>query len=351
MSHSFETSEHRPWDVQSVLDRLDRIHPIDAGEICRELGADGLASALNDAISHQVEGKRRLTAAALLLMLNNNAGREPFLAALGGPDGELRNLAVEYLEYSLAPRDLDLGWRVGRTNCPLKSDEVFDAVKRDLHEPWTDLRAKVLRILYWQDYPQVRPLTRKLLAHRDATLRREVAESYLRAGRDEGAFAVLEQMLRKAPAYLSHRDPRWHDFYHIKGIWSAIEEAATRGEPELRTKAARLAMELAAKSLGARDASLTYDVNDGLIVSHHVVKAIAAVMPSGAGELLERMITSDALSEYDRGEALLAYSKALGQQARPVILAALRNRELRERAADALGQLAKDSTIQRTLAR
>ena len=63
------------------------------------------------------------------------------------------------------------------------------------------------------------------------------------------------------------------------------------------------------------------------------------------------MITSDALSEYDRGEALLAYSKALGQQARPVILAALRNRELRERAADALGQLARTSTIQRTLAR
>jgi hypothetical protein len=344
MRHSVETSENRPWNVRSVLASLDRIHPIDAGEVCRELRAEApaLTDALNDALARQLDPKRNLTAAALLLILNDTAGREPFLAALAGPDGELRNLAIDYLEYRLFPGDLDLGRRLGPTHCPLRSDDVFDALKRDLHEPWTDLRAKVLRILYWQDYPQVRPLTRKLLSHRDATLRREIAESYLRAGRDEGAFAVLEQTLRKAPAYIPHRDPRWHDFYQIKGIWHSVEEAATRGEPELRMKAARLAMELVAKALDAKDASQRFDVNDGLIMAHHAAKAIAAVMPGDARRLLERMIASDALSEYDRGEALLAYSRMLGEQARPVILAALRTRELRVFAADAFGPLAKD---------
>jgi hypothetical protein len=54
------------------------------------------------------------------------------------------------------------------------------------------------------------------------------------------------------------------------------------------------------------------------------------------------VIASDVLSEYDRGQALLAYGKALGEEARPVILAALEEPELRADAAKALAPIAKD---------
>jgi hypothetical protein len=344
MTHSVETSEHRPWDVQSVLDGLDHIRPLAAKDICRELRAERpmLAEALYDALMRQIDVKRKLTAAALLLMLNDSAGREPFLAALMGPDGEIRNLAIDYLESDLSPCDLELGWRLGRTHCPLRSDEVFDALRRDLHEPWTDLRVKILRILHWQDYPQVRSLTHKLLSHSNAALRREIAESYLRAGRDEGAFAVLEEILRNAPDHMPHGDPKWHEFYETKGIWNSIKEAAAWGEDELRMKVARLAMDLVGKALDARNAPQRFDVNDGLISAHHAAKAMAAVMPNGARELLERMIESGALSEYDRGETLLAYARALGDQARPVILEVLGDPAMRTVAANALGSLTKD---------
>jgi len=277
-----------------VIDQLDRIRPIGAGEICRELRAEAatLAAALRDA-AQEIDRKRRLTAAALLLMLNDTAGRELFLEALGGPDGDARDLAIGYLEYELSPCDLDLAWR-RRTPCPLSSEEVFEALKRDLHEPWTGISVKVLEILCWHDYPQARSVTRGLLSHRDATLRRRIAESYLRAGRDEGAFAVLEKLLRQAPACVPHRDPRWHDFYHTKEIWYSIEEAAKRGDDELRSKAASLSMEFVSKALDAPDAKRRFDCNDGLIYAQHAVDAIGAVMPRGAKELLERMMASGA---------------------------------------------------------
>jgi hypothetical protein len=273
-------------------------------------------------------------------VLNDATGREPFLAALAGPDGEVRSLAIDYVHHCIQPHDIECRGNF-LTTCPISSDEVFGAIERDLHEPWTGLNRRILEIVSWQDYPQARSITRPLLAHPDRSLRQRIAESYLRAGRDEGAFAVVEELLRSAPAYVPYSDPRWHDFYHTKRLWHFVEEAAARGDAELRNRAAALAMEFVSQALEASDCAQRFDVNDGLIEAINAAKALAAVMPSGAKALLERLIWSESVGAYHRGESLIAYAQSLGDAARPAVLSALQSEDLREYAARTLEKLAK----------
>jgi hypothetical protein len=343
MGQSAETSERRPWTVQSVLEQLDRIDTFAAQEICRALHSEGetLASTLRNTIAG-LDGIAQISAAAILLMLNDKTGRAPFLGALAGPDGDSRTLAIEFVQDCVRPHDIAFRGAPAVTTCPVSSDEVFAAVKRDLHEPWTGVSLRVLQMVSWQDYPQARSITRPLLAHPDPSLRQKIAESYLRAGRDEGAFAVVEDLLRSAPAFLPHRDPRWHDFYQIKGLWYFVEQAAVRGDAELRNKAATLAMDFVSAALEASNCAQRFDFNDGLIEAVSASKALTAVMPSGAKALLECLISCDSVDAYHRGVALIAYAQSLGDEARPTVLLALESEKLREYAARAMERLAKD---------
>lgn len=337
-----ETSERRPWTVARVLEQLDRLNVFDVREIHRALRSEGetLAVALREAL-HDRSGKAKVSAAVLLLLLNDRSGREPFLEALGGPDGDARTLAIGFVEDCVFPLDAGLhGRRV--TTCPISSGELFAALKRDLHEPWTGMSRRILEIVSRQDYPQARSITRPLLTHRDPTLRREIAETYLRAGRDEGAFAVVEHFLRLAPGHVPHLDPRSGDFHEVKGLWYFLQLSAERGPAELRNKAAALAMALVTESLDARDVDARFDVNDGLIDTTSAVKILAAVMSSGAKGLLERLIACVVIDEFHRGQALLAYARALGDEARPMLLSKLRSHALREYAARAIEPLVKD---------
>jgi hypothetical protein len=350
MGATVEISERTPWTIKGVLEQLDRIDAFASQRICRALCSEreALAAALRNTVQEQ-GGRRRVSAAAFLLMLNDKAGREPFLEALAGPDGDARNLAIDFVQYCFFPHDIELRDRAAAV-CPISSDELFSVLKRDLHEPWTGLSLRALDIVTWQDYPQARPITRPLLAHPDRSLRRKIAGSYLRAGRDEGAFAVVEEILREASAYVPSSDPHSNDSYQTKGLWYFVEDAAVRGGAELRSKAAMLAMEFISQALDAPDSAQRFDFNHGLIRGANACKALAAVMPSGAKALLQRVISSHALSVYDRGEALMAYSQALGEEARPVVLSALRSEALRARAACAMERLTKGKNDSRDIA-
>ena len=333
MGHTNETRETGPWTVRRVLERLDNLHPLGAKDAHQALRSEeNLAAALREAL-HTRGGNSKVTAAALLLMLQDEAGRDPFLAALKGEDNE-RDLAVAFLEYCVTPKDI-MCPPLTSVQC-LESDELFEGLRRDLHEPWSGLSLRVLKLVSQQDYPQARSITRSFLTHRDPSLRRSIAWSYLRAGRDEGAFAVIEDFLRSAPAYVHHRDPGWYDFYGVKQLWYCVEQAAERGDAELKQRAASLTMKLVSEALDARDCERRFDVNDGLIAAPTASKVLAAVMPAGAQQLLERMINCDSLSEFYRGEALKAYAQALGDKARPMISSALQDEGLRKDAAQAM---------------
>ena len=183
MAETIETSEREPWTVQRVLEQLDRIGVFDAKEVHRELRHEGetLAAALRDALGHR-NGKAKLSAAALLLLLDDTTGRDPLLAALSGPDGDVRTLALDFVDHCVCPHDIEIRGSA-LAKCPISSDELFAVLKRDLHEPWTGLNRRILEIVSRQDYPQARAVTRSLLMHRDASLRRQIAENYLRRPR------------------------------------------------------------------------------------------------------------------------------------------------------------------------
>jgi hypothetical protein len=334
-----EISEHRPWSVERVRHELGHLQPLDVREILRALASQHgpLATDLRACLSAQT-GKARVTASALLLMLGDRAGREVFLQALGGPDGVARNLAIGYLNHCICPSDIALRGASG-TNCPISSGEVFAALERDLRAPWTGLSETVLRIVAFKDYPQARAITLPLLSHADPALRQQIAKSYLRAGRDEGAFAIVEQVLRAAPPYVHHRDPGWRGFHQIKTLWYSLEDAVRHGDSALKAKAASLSMEMIAGALAAPDRTHRFDLNDGLINTVLASKAIALAMPAGGKELLERVIGAKDLNPYQRGEVLLVYSSAIGEAARPAIAAALQDPELRRHAARALEPL------------
>lgn len=332
-----------PWTVQRVLEQVDSIGVFDSKEILRALRCEEatLAVALRDTLRDR-SGQARLAAAALLLLLSDSSGREPFLEALAGPDGDERNWAIEFVEYCVFPHDIEIRDSLVSCPIPISSDDLFAALKRDLHEPWTGLNRRILDIVARQDYPQARSITRPLLTHCDTSLRREIADTYLRGGHDEGAFAVVEDLLRSAPDHIPHRDPRWNDFYHVKGLWYSLEMAAERGDLELRNKVASLVMTLVTPALDAPNVEQRFDTNDGLIRAASAAKVLAVVMPSGAKGLLERLIACDAIYEFDRGETLVTYARALGDEARHFVLSQLGNPDLREYAARAVEPLVKD---------
>ncbi len=341
MPETTETRERGPWTVSGVREQLDSVGALDVLEMHRALRSEGetLARALREALN-SLYGKAKVNAAVLLLLHGDRSGREPFLEALAGPDGFVRALAIDYVEYGVYPQDLEPRDRAV-TRCPVSSDELFAALKRDLHKPWTGLARRVLGIVSHLDYPQARSLTRPLLTHRDATLRREIAENYLRAGRDDGAFAVVEHFLRSAPGHVPHHDPRGDDFHQVKGLWDSLRLAAERGDAELKKKTASLAMAIVTEALDAPDLDARFDTNDGLIEADDAAEILAAVMPPGAKALLERLMACVLLSNYDRGAALLAYARALGEEARPLLLSKLRGHDLREYAARAMEPLVK----------
>lgn len=350
MPQTTETNERRPWTVQSVLGQLEQVGVFDVSEIQRALRSEGetLSTTLRDVFPKQ-SPRARINAAALLLMFNDRTGRAPFMEALAGPDGDERTLAIEFLQYYLRPHDIALHGELAIA-CPLSSDEVFTALKRDLHEPWNGVSLRVLEIVSRQGYPQAQCITRSMLMHSDNSLRRMIAESYLRAGRDEGAFDVVEAMLRAAPAYVPHRDPRWHDFYQVKVLWHSLEMAAERGNTELGNKVASLVMELVTRALDAPDLRERFDINDGLMELGSATKILASVLPGGAQRMLERLIACDAISGFHRGEALTAYAQAFADEARPIVASALQDHALREHAARAFGPLVKAKNDPRDIA-
>src|SRR5262249_10123348 len=63
--------------------------------------------------------------------------------------------------------------------------------------------------------------------------------------------------------------------------------------------------------------------------------------PEGAHALLERLIDCVVIDEFYRGEALLGYARALGDEARHMLRSKLRSHDLREYAARAIEPLVK----------
>jgi len=107
-------------------------------------------------------------------------------------------------------------------------------------------------------------------------------------------------------------------------------------------KAALLAKHFLSASLDAPDSEKRFDVNEGFVDVGHAVRALTASMPNGARTILERLVSCQALSEYQRGQTLIAYSEALGDETRPVVFRELKQTILRQYAAQAIEKLGKD---------
>ena len=75
---------------------------------------------------------------------------------------------------------------------------------------------------------------------------------------------MVEELLRKAPAYVPFGDPRKNELRRAQQLWRSIGEAVVHGDAELRSKAAKLAMEFVSEALDAPDCKQRFGI-DGLI--------------------------------------------------------------------------------------
>ncbi len=314
------------------LDALSAREPLEA----LKDQAGPLTAALREALGSEA-GLARLNAAAMLLMLQDPAGRDPFLAALSSTDAALRDAALRFLRSRICPRDSRRD-TPHVTKVPLDGAEILACVRPYLREPWTGVNEAVLDLCLIDDIEGSRPITRRLLRHRSGALRLKAASRYLRQGRDDGALRVLEKLLAAAPSRAGRADPRWYD---LKIAWLSVLDCCRAAAEPLRLEAARMAMRVLTAALDAPDMARRVHVNDGFVYVSVAVEAIACVMPEGAAALLERVIACDSLSDYDRGRALVAFAEAVGGPARPIVYESLAEPPLRLYAAEALGALGK----------
>jgi hypothetical protein len=85
------TDQHGPWTIDRTDEAINRLHPINTGEVLRSLRskAKELTSALREALSDSDE-KAKLRTATLLLLVQDDEGRAPFVAALAPRAPSLR---------------------------------------------------------------------------------------------------------------------------------------------------------------------------------------------------------------------------------------------------------------------
>jgi hypothetical protein len=285
-----------------------------------------------------LRGRARVSAAALLLQMKDETGREAFLDALASRKADIRDVAIEFVYYAITPHDsaVDIQYR---KRCPITCAEIFERLKEDLREPWAGRNERALEICLMFDLPGSREITRPVLKHKSSALRLKVASSYLRCGRDDGAFDVIADLHETAASYHSRHSAGHHEWHQAKMTWFDIEQCCERGSDTLKAKAAALAMRTLAKALAASDVGKRFDVNSGFVYGSVACHALSLVMPEGAEQVLESVIACIAIDEYTRGETLIAYAKATGEKSKRLVMSALADLDLRPYAAKAMGAL------------
>ncbi|MBM4076405.1 MAG: hypothetical protein FJ267_12290 [Planctomycetes bacterium] len=104
---------------------------------------------------------------------------------------------------------------------------------------------------------------------------------------------------------------------------------------------ASLAFDLLSQAFNAPDRKRSFDSNEGLVDAVKAAEIVASIIPSRSRTLLEDLVMAEEIREYYRGAVLLAYSRAFGSDARPLVLHGLRDPELRRYAAQAMESLSK----------
>src|SRR5262245_62849809 len=279
----------------------------------------------------------------MLLKLQDRAGRDVFLRALSGRDAAASKAAMDF---GLAPHDTRYSDRVHtETKIPISAAEIFAAISLYLREPESELGSTALFTCLKHDIEASRAITRPLLTRGPGAQRLLVAEWYLHHGRDDGALRAIEELYDTAPSNPANTDPSW---YRLKTSWSFIRDCCRKSAEPLRTEAARMAMRIVRKTLDAQEWKHQTHVNDGFVDIASAAEAIACVMPDGAEALLGRIIAGSfddfgIGDDYQRGQAILALTAAIGGRSRNLVRGRLGDAPVRKYAATALGVIAKGS--------
>jgi hypothetical protein len=338
-----KTNAVQAWTLDRVISELPRLGRFDQREPLNALSGqrDALCQALRQALLTS-QGHAQLNAAAMLLKLQDRAGREVFLGALGGGDAAVKSA----MDFGLAPHDTRYsGPLYTETKVPLSAAEIFLAISPYLREPRSELGGGALHICLKHDIEASRPVTRPLLTHGSSALRLLVAEWYLHHGHDDGALRAIEELFEAAPSNPDDKDPSW---YRLKTSWSFILDCCRRSAEPLRTEVARMAMRIVQKALDVPEWKHRTHINTGFIDIALAAKAIGCAMPDGAEALLERIIAGsfDDLGigdDYHRGQAIIALATAVGERSRNFVRGWLGDAAVRKYAATALGVIANGS--------
>ena len=189
------------------------------------------------------------------------------------------------------------------------------------------------------------PVAKSILENGPADRRLEIAEAFLRTGRDNGALEVIEKFYAAAPNRSANEKPDW---YRLKSAWLSILDCCQVATEPLRSAVAVMTMRVVQSALDSPDLRRRTHVNDGFIDVSCAVRAICCVMPDGAEQLVQRVISGnfddfDRDDDYARGQAIIALSSAIGDRSRPMLHVKLRDAAVRQYAATALGTLSKDT--------
>jgi hypothetical protein len=331
-----------------MLDELPSLGWYEQKEVMTALApqADALAAELERAFP-RLTGLAGCHAGALLLRLQRRAGRDAFLAALADENPAVRTAALDLLRFDCIPEDsgyVESG--PSGVKVPLSCAEIFAAIAPLLAAPAAPGADTALFICLKHDIAASRPLTRQLLETGSGSQRLHVASWYLRNGRDDGALDVLATLFAAAPADPMGKQPSWYD---LKGSWHPLADFCRRTSRPLAMRGAQLAMRVVAEALDSPDSVRRFEFNKGYVDASSAAKAIAAAMPEGAESLLRRLVSSS-IGAYERGRALAALSRAVGNTSRDIVLTSLSDPDMREAAAAAAKTLAEAGATDGVLA-
>jgi hypothetical protein len=264
-------------------------------------------------------GTTKLQASLLLLHLGETAGTQGLIELLSEPNYELRRHTLTSL--SLLPYHRDRGG----LQVPLDQDAVFAAVDPLIETSDTAIRTLAIRVIDRLRTPASGARMAALITHPAVAVRVESVKWLAHFGDSRRALTALNELLFSSELEDVHR--YW--------LIMALEDLCASDAAEIRQQASHIAMKYARANL---------EDDDNSIANHvwHCLTGIAAVAPPDESKLLQEILASK-LAWWVRGIALERLAELEGAPGLERLCAALKDRQLRKAAADALGKQARGS--------
>ena len=329
-------AEEARWTIDRIIEKLDTLDSWEIDTLFQNLGTEPnvIAEALETAMPI-LSRVGTVRAVVRLLKMGYSKHVDTFFKAFSDEDRAVRNVAFDG---GLNTVDRAVPDDRPGSALPVASysrDDLFAALRPLLDDTEHEDHQRAVYAFANQDFARGSAYILPLLASSNVMEQLKAAKTLVSNGRDDGALAVLESLLERAPELDPNGVPRWYDIQTI--CWS-FRDCCRHGESGIVARVGEITAKAIRKALSSPD--WTAHTHNGFLDVYGLCEVLEKARPLGGETILVDIVHSDSGAE-TRGKALghLAALETPELRYEALFLDGLKDEKLREYAAGGLLKL------------